>query len=387
MSEGSRALTGTADVVIIGAGIVGLTTARALAKRGLRDVVLIEKSTPGREASWAAGGILAPQIEADRPDDFFRLACASRDLYPSFAEALKDETGIDPHLDQTGTLYLSFTEADECELRRRIEWQTSEGLTVEWLGKSDARELEGNISPHIRGAARFPNEWQVENRRLVDALVSANEKLGVNLITHCKVNGFQIEKERIQAVQTAMGTVHTSTVVLAAGAWSSFVESTGTVPPRVEVEPVRGQMLCFQARPPVSRHVLYSSRGYLVPRRDERILAGSTTEHAGFNKQVTPEGIESITSLACELMPAIRDLSLIDSWAGLRPRAKDGLPVLGCSEETAGLFYATGHYRNGILLAPITGELIAREITDGAAEELLQPFSPKTARKIWSSPA
>src|SRR5437660_1508978 len=319
----------TAEVIIVGGGIIGLAIARELAKRGTPDVILIEKNRPGREASWAAGGILGPQAETNQTDDFFRLASASRDMYPLFAGSLKEETGIDVELDQTGTLYLGFTEEDEYELRRRYEWQASEALSVEWLSGDEARRLEPSISPKTRCALRFLNDWQVDNRRLVEALLSANEKLGVRLITECEVNALRTEEGRVTGVERSSGPIDAPVVVLAAGAWTSVIQSSGAALPEIAVEPVRGQMLCFEARPPIAQHVLYSSRGYLVPRRDGRILAGSTSEHAGFDKRITDEGIEAIKSMAFEIAPALANLPLIDSWAGFRPRAADNLPVLG----------------------------------------------------------
>jgi len=366
----------TADVVIVGGGIIGLTIARALAKRGARDVVLIEKDQPGLEASWAAGGILGPQAEADQIDDFFRLACASRDLYSSFADSLKEETGMDVELDKTGTLYLGFTADDERELRQRYEWQASEGLPVEWLSRGEARKLEPNISRKTRCALRFPCDWQVENRRLAEALVKANEKLGVRLITECEVKALRAEDGRVAGVESSSGSISAPVVVLAAGAWTSLIPSTGTPLPKIDIEPVRGQMLCFEALPPIAQHVLYSSWGYLVPRRDGRILAGSTTEFVGFDKDVTIDGVSEIRAMALEIAPLLDDSPLIDSWSGLRPCAQDGLPVLGPHEELEGLFYATAHYRNGILLAPITGELIADVVTGLPASPLIDAFSP-----------
>src|SRR5439155_25937153 len=163
----------TADVVIIGGGVIGLTIARALAQRGVRELMLIERGRPGAEASWAAGGILAPQVEADNQDDFFRLACASRDLYPEFSESLKEETGVDVELDTTGTLCLGFTQKDEAELRHRYEWQQSEGLEIEWLHGDEARGLGLCFSAEVRLALRFLRDFQIENRRLLDALVRA----------------------------------------------------------------------------------------------------------------------------------------------------------------------------------------------------------------------
>jgi glycine oxidase len=368
----------TADVVVIGGGVIGLTIARALRLRGVRDVMLIERGRPGAEASWAAGGILAPQVEADHADAFFRFACASRDLYPAFAAALKEETGIDVELDRSGTLCLGFTAQDGEELRRRYQWQIGEGLQVEWLSGDEARRLEPCISANVSSALRLPNDWQVENRRLVQALVSACQKLNVELVTDCAVTALRIEHETVCGVETSSGFVAAPIVVVAAGVWSSLIDSPGL--PLIEIEPVRGQMLCFETRPQIARHVLFSARGYLVPRRNGHMLAGSTAEHAGFDKRVTDDGIKSIKAMTLEISDAIAGLRIIDSWAGLRPRAKDDLPVLGPGEDVEGLFYATGHYRNGILLAPITAEVIADAIVQGVTSADLGPFSPDRFR-------
>jgi len=365
----------TADVVIIGAGVIGLTIARALCHRGVRDVMLIERGRPGAEASWAAGGILAPQVEVDQQDEFFELACASRDLYPLFAESLKEETGVDVELDTTGTLSLGFNQRDEEELRSRYEWQTGEGLQVEWLTGDEARRLEPCISAQVRCALLFPRDVQVENRRLVEALLRADEELGVQFVVNTAVTGLRIKDERVCGVETSNGFVAARIVVVAAGAWSSLISSPNL--PAIQIEPVRGQMLCFSGEPNLGRHVIYSARGYLVPRRDGRVLAGSTAEHVGFDKRVTDEGVSTIMDRTREISPTIAGLPIIDSWAGFRPRAPDDLPVLGPCENVAGLFYATGHYRNGILLAPVTGKVIADAIVDGVTPSNLVAFSPE----------
>lgn len=367
----------SADVVIVGAGVIGLSIARALALRGVSKVTLLERGQPGTEASWAAGGILAPQVEADHADDFFRLAAASRDLYPPWADSLKSETGVDVELDQTGTIYVGFTEQDEAELRFRHDWQKREGLCVECLTAEEPRRLEPCISSEVRCALLLPNDYQVENRRLVQALFQANENLGVQVITDCHVSALRVENENVRGVETSLGFIPAPVVVLAAGAWTSLVKSTFC---GIDVEPVRGQMLCFETRPRIASHVIYSSRGYLVPRRDGRLLAGSTTEHVGFDKRVTEEGVRAIRSMANEIAPALADSAPTDSWAGFRPCTTDDLPVLGPCEEIAGLYYATGHYRNGILLAPITGELIAAAIIDRAVPSTLAAFSPNRFR-------
>ena len=360
----------TADVIIVGGGVIGLSIARELAQRNLRHVMLVERGELGAEASWAAGGILAPQVEADGPDDFFRLACASRDLYAEFAAALREETAIDVELDTTGTLYLGLTEEDEREMRRRYDWQVKADLKVEWLSGDEARKLERNISTHVRCALRFPNDYQVENRRLIEALVTANKKLGVSLFTNCEVHALRLEKERVTGVESSSGFIKAPIVILAAGAWTSQIS-----PAQVDINPVRGQMLCFHAKQFAS-HVIYSSRGYLVPRLDGRVLAGSTSEDAGFDKRVTGDGVQSIKSMAFEIAPRLEELPLTDSWAGFRPHAEDNFPVLGPVEVITGLFYATGHYRNGILLAPITAKVIADLVTDGRSPLWSKSFSP-----------
>jgi len=238
------------------------------------------------------------------------------------------------------------------------------------------RTLEPLLSDAIRCALRFPNDIQVENRKLVEALVAANEKLGVRLVTDCEVQAVRVDHGKVSAVDTARGVVSASVVVLAAGAWTSLINLPEASLPMMAIEPVRGQMLCFKADPPIARHVIYSSRGYLVPRRDGRVLAGSTAERVGFDKSVTDDGMNTIKSMAIGIAPAVAGLPLVSSWAGFRPRAEDDLPVLGPGEGIEGLVYATGHYRNGILLAPITGEMIAKAIVEGASPSLLAPFSP-----------
>jgi glycine oxidase len=368
--------TQTSDVAIIGGGIIGLAVARALALRGVRDVLLIERNSLGAESSSAAAGMLAPQAEANRAHEFFQLTCQSRDLYPTYAAALLSETGIDIQLETTGTLYLAFTEHDEDELEKRYLWQKDAGLPIEKLSGAEVRQLEPAINEHVRAALKFPLDTQVENRRLISALAAANERLGVRLEIGTSVTSLRIERDRVTGIETDRGFVATDQVVVAAGAWSSQLRAADKALPDMRIKPVRGQMLCFTPTPPLSRHIIYSQRGYLVPRRDGRLLAGSTTEHAGFEKQVTAAGVYSILSAAMEIAPQVSSLSLTDSWAGLRPRAADTLPVLGPCAEIGGVYYATGHYRNGILLAPITGELIAGAIVDKVFPAKLEIFSP-----------
>jgi len=385
-------LSKSADVVVVGGGVIGLAVSRELGRRGAR-VVLIERGELGAESSWAAAGMLAPQVEADRADAFFTLASASRDLYPNFARALYEESGIDIELDRTGTLYLAFTEADEEECERRFHWQTRANLQVERLTAREVRALEPRVSARVRSALRFPLDGQVENRRLISALARAAENSGVRVSTQTEVTSLVIEQGRAVAVETSRGDTRAATaVVVAGGAWSSLlprlevasIQSNGSDAPAPRIEPVRGQMLCFApaAGAPLVRHVVYSPRGYIVPRRDGRLLAGTTTEHAGFDKSLTDAGRQAITSYAREIAPAVAELTLADAWAGLRPCGADDWPVIGACGEAPNLFYATGHYRNGILLAPLTGALVAEMILQrGVVPDPLKPFTLERFRR------
>jgi glycine oxidase len=412
-----------ADVIVIGGGVAGLSVARELARWGTR-VTLVERGRLGAEASWAAAGMLAPQIEADARDEFFDFACSNRDAYPAFAAALREETGIDIELDRTGTLALAFTEEDEREGARRFEWQQRDGLLVERLSPSEVLSLEPHLSARVRGALRFPLAWQVENRRLCDALARASRLAGVRVLEETRALALRLRGGRFVSVETSRGTLDAGAVVVACGAWSSLlsVETSGgeaegavfiidggdaarpssptgaaqsspsaSAPAADEdanarrsprIEPVRGQILCYAMRggEPLARHVVYGAGGYIVPRRDGRLLAGTTTERAGFDKSVTEGGRRAIRVCAEGIAPAVADLKIVDEWAGLRPRAEDELPVLGASGEIENLFYATGHYRNGILLAPLTGALVAEMITSGATPAPLAPFSPARFR-------
>lgn len=369
----------TSDAVVVGGGVIGLSVARALRQRGVQRVALVERGDLGAEASHAAAGMLAPQVEADQADAFFQLACRSRDLYPALADALREETGVDIELERTGTLLLAFNAEDERAARHRYDWQSRAGLAVEQLSADEVRAIEPSLSPAVHSALRFPHDWQVENRRLVRALADAAKRLGVSLLTGTNAEALLIERGRVSGLETSRGRIAAPVVVIAGGAWSSLITVGDKHAPAIRIEPVRGQILCFEASPRIARHVVYSPRGYIVPRQDGRLLAGSTMERAGFDKRVTIEGRQRIMAQAVEIAPAVRQLPLLDSWAGLRPRAEDGLPVIGTSAEIEGLLYATAHYRNGILLAPLTAEIIAAQVTggDNNPESQQSAFSPE----------
>jgi glycine oxidase len=390
-----KSLGERADVAVVGGGVAGLAAARGLARRGL-SVAVFEDGRAG-SASRAAAGMLAPQAEADCPDELFELLCASRDLYHDFAAAVGEESGIPVEIESTGTLYLALDEGDEEEAERRFAWQSRAGLAVERLTAAEARSLEPNIAPGVRLALRFPRDWQVESRRLVIALDAAAEALGVRIIRAVEARGVRVVGGRAAGVVTSEGELEAGAVVFAAGAWNSSLhkfsdDGNPHLNDDPRVEPVRGQILCYRQPDPdgsLFRHVVYGPRGYVVPRREGRLLAGSTTEPSVYDSRVTEEGARSIAAHVAEMAPAVAALEVSDSWAGLRPRARDGKPVLGESADVKGLFYATGFYRNGILLAPAAGEIVAGLVTGGAtgiSPRVLEAFSPARFYQV-SSPS
>lgn len=363
------------DILIIGGGVIGLTIARELHKRGASRIAVVDKGRCGEEASWAAAGMLGPQAEANDAGPFFDLCVESRDLYPTFAAELRDETSIDVELDRTGTLHLAFSDDDAAHLRSRFEWQTAASLPVERLSARDLRSLEPTISEHVLEALLFPNDWQVENRKLLGALRRYAENNGIEILENTKVEGLVVEAGSVIGAETQRGRIAAGTTVVATGAWTSLIQ-LGTMSLPVKVEPVRGQMIAFNTGERPFSHVIYSSRGYVVPRLDGRILAGSTSEQVGFDASTTGETRVYLEDMAAQIVPRLGELGIVDQWAGLRPFAPDGFPVLGSIENVDGLFIATAHYRNGILLAPITAKLAADTVAGGVRSEYVRIFAP-----------
>ncbi len=369
------------EVLIIGGGVIGLSIARELRKKGVRRIMLVEKGVCGEESSWAAAGMLGPQAEADETGPFFELCCESRDLHPAFAAELLDETGMDIELDRSGTLYLAFTDEDVVEVHKRFKWQRKASLPVEHISADEVRRMEPFISPEVRGASYFPNDWQVENRKLIAALRRYAQLNGIDLLEKTQVDKLIVEAGRVTGIETNAGVIAADKTVIATGAWTSFIK-LGLADLPFKVEPVRGQMIAFRNAQRLFQRVIYTRRGYLVPRMDGRILAGSTTENAGFDKSVTDSATQLLKEMAAEIAPGIVGLSIMDQWAGLRPFATDGLPVIGAIDGIDGLLTATGHYRNGILLAPLTAKLVGESLINGKDSEYFTTFGPRAFSPI-----
>jgi glycine oxidase len=351
----------TADVLIVGGGLIGCSIALRLAQGGLR-VTVLDRAEPGGEASGAAAGMLAPHGEAVEPDAFFDLCVASRDLYPQFAAEVEKLSGQSVGYRRDGTLLVSLDEEGEKELAHVHRAQQQAGHQLERLSSAESAQRLPGLSPEIHGGLFVPGDHWVDNQRLTTAVIAACRKLGVKLCGGRPVTRLNVRSGRVEGLDAGYGTTaepgskfSAGQVVLAAGCWSrDLLAPLGIVLP---MEPCCGQMLEFDA-PTDLPHVLRSGIHYLVPRSPQRVLVGTTAEYVGYEKAVTAQGLRSILEGAMRFLPGIKGFRLRRAWAGLRPDTADHLPILGRG-EIENLVFATGHFRNGILLAPITAQLIS----------------------------
>jgi glycine oxidase len=358
------------DVVVIGAGVQGCAVALRLAQAG-KDVLLLERSIPGAEASSAAGGILSPGVEAVEPSPFYDLCRASLALYPALVRELEGATEIALGFRTGGTLEVALDDDHAQLLAARAERLARHGLPAEVLDDAETRRLEPNLSPETRGALFFPEEASIDPRPLARALYLAARAAGARFQTG-QVLRILHEGGRAVGVDHDAGRIEAGAVVLAAGAWSALVP--GSALPRGAVRPVRGQIAVLDARERLLGRVVFSDKGYVVPRADGRLLCGSTMEEVGFEKAVTAGGLHGVLGMAIEIAPALAAAPLVDTWSNFRPASPDGWPVLG-SSPVPGLFYATGHTRNGILLTPITADAVAAAVLGRPPPVDLSPFS------------
>lgn len=348
------------DAVIVGGGTIGLACAWRAARRGL-SVRVLEREAPGAGATHVAAGMLAPVGEANWGEEaLVRMALASARGWPGFAAELEADSGLDSGYEQRGALHLALDRDEAEELRRRFELMAELDLGVEWLRPRGCRELEPGLSPSVTGGAHLPGEAAVDPGVLVPALVAAVEATGGEIIVQAEVVDALYERERIAGVVTADGREHRAgRVVLAAGAWSG---TGGWLPPsaRPPVRPVKGQLLILRGSPEqaVSTRIVTTERVYLVPRADGRLVVGATVEERGFDLHVTAGGVHEMLREAYRTLPDVAELELLDALAGLRPGTPDNAPLIGPG-ALDGLVLATGHYRNGILLTPLTAETVA----------------------------
>jgi len=359
------------DVVVVGAGVQGSSVALRLAQAG-RSVVVLERAVPGAEASSAAGGILSPGVEAVEPGPFYALCRASLARYPGFAAEVERLSGMSVSLRALGTLEVALDDDHAKILAARAEKLLRHGLPVEVLDDAGVRRLEPALSAEARGALFFPDEASLDPRLLARAVYVAASRAGARFVTG-QVRRIVTEGGRAVGVEHESGRIEAGAVVLAAGSWSLQVEGHGL--PAGAVRPVRGQIAVLDTRPPLLSRVVFSGHGYVVPRPDGRILCGSTMEEVGFEKAVTAGGLRHVLEVAIGVAPALERAPVVETWSNFRPASPDGEPILG-SGTVPGLLYATGHTRNGILLAPITADALAATILGQPPPVDLAPFSP-----------
>lgn len=371
-----------ADVLIVGGGVIGCALARELALRK-RSVTLVERGEVGQEASSVAAGLLSPQADSATPGPFFDLCLASRELFPEWATHLEEETGIAVGYRRTGILRYAFDDPTAEGLLASRRWQSERGLVIERLTAEEIARLAGEPPPAgIEGALLFPRDGTVQSRWLMRALRRSLEVHGVDVRTGTTVLGFHRDGGACRGAITSGGLIRAAAVVDAAGPWAGFDPA---LPFEVAVHPVRGQIVALLPARGRLSVVVESDEAYVVPRPDGSLLVGATVENVGFEKAVTVEGVRELLSAGTRLLASLTTARFAGAWAGLRPGTPDGLPVLGGC-EVPGLFFATGHFRSGILLAPVTALRLADVLTGGSPEGLEAFSVHRFARAVLEPP-
>jgi glycine oxidase len=365
-------------VAIIGAGVIGLGIAWRLAERTdvRAEVTVFDRGKAGAGASHAAAGMLAACSEAEPGEEaLVALGRDSQARWPAFADELLRSSGVDVELRREGTLVLALTADDQAEIAHRLAFQQNLGLPLEWLSSAATRAKEPHLAGKIAGSVFSPQDHQVDNRKLSAALRIAAEAAGAKIHEYRPVKEILVQGGHANGVMFEDGTrSEADIVVLAAGAWS---RSIGGLPPdrRPPVRPVKGQMLALRmdAAAPLLNHVLWAPGAYLVPRRDGRLIVGGTVEEKGFDETITAGGMLTLLEAAWRAIPAIEELPIDEIWVGHRPGSRDDAPILGRA-PLDNLFYATGHHRNGILLAPVTADAMAKLILDDVIDPAIRLF-------------
>ncbi len=338
------------------------------------SVSVFERGEAGRGASWAAAGMLAAGIETEPGElDLLALNRRSQELWPGFAAELERSAGMSVGLRTEGTIVVAPTRDDAAQLRFNYDFQRQHGVALEWLNPGAARALEPHLNPALAGAVLSRGDHQVDNRLVTQALMRAFIAAGGTLAEHVAVDAIDITNGRAIGVRTGADRHRADIVVLAAGAWSGQIAG---LPLAVPVRPVKGQMLALRMDPaaPLVRHVIWAPKAYLVPRHDGRLIVGATTEERGFDANLTAGGVLALLEGAWRAVPAIEELPIDEMWVGFRPGSRDDAPMLGpCA--VAGLVLATGHHRNGILLTPVTADVVARFVLAGERDPIMLPFA------------
>jgi glycine oxidase len=361
------------DAVIIGAGLIGLASAWRAQQRGLSVLVVDRADEPGAATSSVAAGMLAPVTEVDFGEESsLQVNLAGREHWRGFAAELEEVTGLDTGYRETGALVVAADRDDAEELRRLHDFQRSIGLDAEWLTPSECRELEPGLSPRVTGGILAPQDGQADPRAVTRALAAA---VG-NVAMRTEVEAVEHDGSRVTGVRTNSGTIACVQLVIAAGPWSAALAPVGAGPP---IRPVKGQILELRVREGMAeplQRVLRTPRCYLLARGDGRVVLGATVEEQGFDTAVTADGVFRLLEAAWEVLPEVGELELVQARAGLRPGTPDNRPVVG-RDRLEGLIWASGHWRNGVLLAPLTGDGVAELLSGGDQLPELAGLTPE----------
>jgi glycine oxidase len=360
------------DCIIVGGGLIGMMTARCLHEAGAR-VLVLERGRLGREASWAGGGILSPLYPWRDPSAVNRMAAASQRVYRQLISGLKEETGIDPEWIPSGMLVLNARQQEAA-----LRWSAEYDIPVECLEHDAMRECEPALAPAFDRGLWLSTIAQVRSPRLVKALRASLKKRGIDYREHTEVLRLRIRDGTVTDVETPQGAFNAERVLIAAGAWSARLIPLAYMP--IEVEPVRGQIIVLRARPGLLRKIILHQGQYLIPRRDGRILVGSTLEHVGFDKDTTSEAREDLRAAAIEWVPELAEHPIEHHWSGLRPGSPAGIPYIGEHPEIRGLFLNTGHFRCGVVLGPASAQLAADLILGRTPKIPPEPYAIDAAR-------
>lgn len=359
------------EVVIVGAGVIGLMLARELAEAGVR-VQVVERGAIGRESSWAGGGIVSPLYPWRYPAAVTALASWAQDFYPGFCAELEAAGGIDPEYTECGLLMVDAEDEDEA-----LAWSARTGRPAERLAPEAVRELQPGIRPAQRATVWMPKVAQLRPPRLVQALRADLARRGVDLVEGCEIRGVRHEAGRVAALRSAKGELRGGHFVFCAGAWSG--ELSALLGLTLPVSPVRGQMLLFGAGPASLKRMVLAEGRYLIPRRDGRVLVGSTVEHVGYARLPTRAAHDSLYASALSLCPALQDYNLEAQWSGLRPGSPNGIPFIGRLPGYENAWVNAGHFRNGVVLAPAATRLLADRLLERPAIVDPEPYAPPPA--------
>jgi glycine oxidase len=362
------------DIVVVGAGIIGCAVGSELARRGAA-VHIVDDRQPGLGATQASAGVLAPYIEARDEGPLLDLTARSLDLFDNFVGAAAKDGECSVEYRRTGTIDAALGDDALQHLRAMADLLASRGVSARLLDADAARAEEPYLSKDVRGALFVPAHGFVAALPLTQALAAAAARHGARMSTDVRVRRISRSNAGVR-IETAGGALTPGTVVLALGSWAGRVEIEGVADP-VPVHPVRGQLLQLAWRGTPLRRVTWSDRCYLVPWQDGTVLVGATVEQAGFDERTTVAGVRDLIEAACDVVPHAWTAALVSARAGLRPGTPDDLPLMGRSEVIPELVYATGHYRNGILLSPLTAQLVSDLILEGRSDPLLGPVSPQ----------